>query len=211
MKNKKIVYLIYLFAFIIFSYFFYIYAIRGSGKLEVSVFPNDATYKINSSSYKGSQIISLAPGKYSVTFKRKYYKDSDQKIMIEKGKTAKLDLNMLPVDNISELLRSLSESDKYVIDLSLQLENEVEKKKYLEEHPIVDVLPLLDNDFRIDYAITDQNNPNSIVIKINIYQETLKSKSKAVLNKEALEKIKEYNIDPSKIIWTYKSKSEFSQ
>jgi hypothetical protein len=176
-------------------------AFAGKGTLEVTVFPDDASYKIAGKSYTGSQRIDLVSGTYKITFTRDYYEPKTVKANVKKDQLLKLNVDLDLSSMFTGQLDFLTGKDSQKVDANSQLQYEKDAKDFASKNPITSVLPMIKDDYRIDYGMYNAANPKEVTVEITIFTESLLVKSEAQIKNSALNDIKDYKIDPSKIKW----------
>lgn len=180
---------------------------RGHGHLEITITPNDASYRINGKDYTGSQNMELKTGKYTIGFHRGFFDDKTESVEIKRDSTAKLNVLMGVSGKTDSLIGSLSDTDQQAIDTAEQLQAEVNKNILTDKNPILSVLPLVTDDYRIDFGFYD--NSEKPTIEITIFTEALSVRSEVEIKDTALKSIENYKIDTSKIVWYKDSVKSF--
>lgn len=180
---------------------------RGSGSLNITTLPKDTTYNAGGKEFSGSQEITLKSGSYNITFSRPLFVSESKTVLIEKNKIVSLNIELAVDEKAAKDLTNVSEGDKTLLDAGEQAAGALAKEKFIAEYPIVSNLPLLTDDFRIDYGFSAGNGVPTI--EITLFTEALESKSEQVLRASALAAIEEYGYDESKIVWYNDSKKNF--
>lgn len=188
--------------------FVYFETIRGVGKLKITVLPTDTNYSVGGKKYGGNQELSLKSGVYNISFNRPFFKPTTKSITITKNQTTSLEISLLVDETKVKNLSNMTASDQTIIDTSEQILANEERVKFRAENPIVEILPVITDKYRIDYGIYSQNTPT---IEITLFTEALAQNSEETLKSAALKSISQYNIDPTKIVWYKDSKTNFSQ
>ncbi len=164
---------------------------NNNGKTEVifHLVPKDATITIDNQQYKKHTVF-LEPGDYTATISRFGFQDSTIDFSVKEGD----DKIELPIGLVATTDETEAWADKN-LDQYLKLEgisssisdrkNELSLKKY----PISEILPILENDYRIGFSDTD--NKGTVVF----YLSNFSQRSAAIDIRDRQQSLYDYHLE----------------
>lgn len=161
-----------------------------TGSLVVDPAPTDSKIVIDGKTIRANQPIQLRRGHKTVSLSRTGFVTQQFSVDVKPGKKSvlqavlKVDINYLKTGSQLNFVANDSLTSAQIEDLGGQIANQT---------PIINLLPYVSSDFRVDYGVS-QKNPNSLVDQA-IYITAPTDAGKQA----ALKWIKDKGFDPSKL------------
>lgn len=170
------------------------YLLFRPGSILISSFPSDATITVNGKPYSEGKQISLSAGNKTIVLQRTGFFEKTITAKVKAGETTHLNVTM----NVDpQFLANGGQLNLDAADTARGeglLGNEIESKGQIitKDNPIIQLLPYIGSNFRVDYGVS-QKNPDSDAQALYITAPT------AAGRQAALDWIRSQGYDPAKL------------
>ncbi len=126
---------------------------KYSATLDLLVAPRDATILIDGKPYKNGQY-NFEPGEITVNISMDGFTSEEQQLTLKAGETTKYYTYLIPTDGSLDWYLE-HEDDMMLMNTIGDANAALDSNEYLEENPIVEVLPIIYANYDKDYNYTE--------------------------------------------------------
>lgn len=156
-------------------------SLRNRTALDIkSIIPDDINVTVDGKKVKSNANVGVNPGKHTVEAKREGFVDKKIEVDLKKNEVRKIDLSLLPKNAVGYTW--LQENKNAVRDLEAKTGQAYDDaaQQGVKANPLIQYLPMLRRDWRIDYGASQKEPTNPKAVSIIITYVTEGSKQNAL-------------------------------